>query len=67
MRRLDLMQAGVSDAFFDEPYISYVTDTGFTIFINDNDGSITMIIANLNSDGGIEEVNVVRTGNGSTN
>lgn len=56
-----LMSLGVPESFFDEPYISYTTDTGFVSFINNDDGSILMIIVTID-EGSITDVTVTTTG-----
>lgn len=56
-----LVSLGVPESFFDDPYISYTTDTGLVSFINNNDGSITMIIVTVD-DGNITDVTVTTTG-----
>lgn len=56
-----LMSLGVPESFFDEPYISYTTDTGFVSFINNDDGSILMIIVTID-EGSITDITVTTTG-----
>lgn len=57
----ELIMAGVPESFFNEPFISFTTEEGFTTFITREDGSIIMIIVNI-EDGEIVHVSVTETG-----